>query len=138
MPHPLEGCALKLWRAGFHVETLNAAIERFRQAETYSLTNEDDPKTDERVWYLKVGEQPPETWAPVIGDLLHNLHSALDHLAWQLAVRRNYGHDLPPGTRATFPIFKNKGRFWKRNRMGTDWTAASGAAALRRFPGDSR
>lgn len=138
MTHPLIGASLKMWRAAFHVEMLNAAIERFREPGTYELTSEDDPQTDERVWYAEIKRDAPNTWAPVIGDLLHNLHSALDHVAWQLAVERNYGHDLPPGTRATFPIFKNRGRFWKRDRKGTGWSAQSGAAALRRFAGDAR
>ena len=108
MTHPWIGASLKMWRAAFHVEMLNAAIERFREPGTYELTSEDDPQTDERVWYAEIKRDAPNTWAPVIGDLLHNLHSALDHVAWQLAVERNYGHDLPPGTRATFPIFKNR------------------------------
>jgi hypothetical protein len=52
---------------------------------------------------LEVARFPPdEVWGPIIGDAVHNLRSALDHLAWQLAV---------PSARATtprrieFPIF---------------------------------
>jgi hypothetical protein len=85
-----------------------------------------------------IPEPPPDTWSPLIGDVLHNLHSTLDHLAWQLASRRRYGVPPAPDTRATFPIFNNRARFWKRNQRRTDWSAASGATALRRFPGDSR
>ncbi len=117
---------------------MNAAIQRFRETEHHAIISEDNPEAQERTWFVEIGAPAPITWAPVIGDLLHNLHSSLDHLAWQLAVRRNYGYDLPAHTRATFPIFKNRGRFWKRNRDRTSWAAQSGAAALRRFAGDSR
>lgn len=140
MEHELEGCALKLQRALFHIQALNEAIKGFRQSETHGLIREDDPKTGEGVWYLDVPDHPPVTWSPVVGDILHNLHSTLDHLTWRLAVRANYGHEPDSSTRATFPIFKQRSRFWKKGKRSgkQGWGAATGATALLTLPGDAR
>jgi hypothetical protein len=136
--HALNGCRLKMERAIRHVEVLNLAIERFREGTAHELVRRFDPETDETVWWIEgVTGDPPANWAPLIGDILHNFHSALDHVAWQLAIRKNYGHYLPPETRVTLPIFKRKGHFWRRDRNGR-WTRQSGANALLRFPGDAR
>src|ERR1700683_428548 len=124
MPHPLIGCRLKLERAVFQMKMLDEAIERFRQPETHRTFRYFDPKTEETVW-MAFCTDPPVSWSPLMGDILHNLHSTLDHLAWQLAIRRNYGHDLPPETRAMFPIFDKRGRFWKKGRDGR-WTSRRG------------
>jgi hypothetical protein len=138
VPHSLGGCRLKLERAVLHVEELNRAIQRFRRTQAHKLIRDFDAETGEDVWWIDgVYDDPPSTWSPLIGDILHNLHSALDHLAWQLAVRKNYAHALPSEYRATFPIFKNRGRFWRRRRDG-QWIGLSGATSLLRFPGDAR
>lgn len=138
MAHALYGCRLKMERAIRHVEVLNLAIDEFREATAYELVQNFDPETGEYIWWIEgVTDDPPIKWAPLIGDILHNFHSALDHVAWQLALRKNYGHDLPADTRVTFPIFKNRGRFWRKRADGR-WTGLSGANALLRFPGDAR
>jgi hypothetical protein len=138
VPHALGGCRLKLERAVLHVETLNKAIQRFREPTTHELVRDFDPETEETVWWVEgINDDPPAAWSPLVGDILHNFHSALDHLAWQLALRRNYGHALPAEYRAMFPIFKNKTKFWRKRPDGR-WTGLSGANSLLRFPGDAR
>jgi len=136
--HALNGCRLKLERAVAHIETLNKAIQRFRETQSHELVRDFDAETGEDVWWIDgIYDDPPVAWSPLVGDILHNLHSALDHLAWQLAIRKNFGHDLPSEYRATFPIFKNRSRFWRKRPDG-HWTGLSGAASLLRFPGDAR
>jgi hypothetical protein len=138
VPHALGGCRLKLERAVAHLGTLNEEIQRFRRSQSHELIRDFDPQTGEELWWVDgVYSDPPDAWSPLIGDILHNLRSALDHLARQLAIRRNYGHDLPSESRATFPIFKNRGRFWRKRPDGR-WTGLSGATSLLRFPGDAR
>jgi hypothetical protein len=138
-PHALAGATLKLQRAYFHCQALNDAIQRVRR--DYPNTpavgvQELDAQARQMVFAIKL-DPPPTTWATLIGDALHNLRSSLDHLFWELIRRRNYGHDLPPGTRATFPIFKNRGRFWKKGKDG-DWSSRSGARSLLQIPADAR
>lgn len=138
MPHALNGCRLKLERAVAHTESLNKAIQRFRETYAGELIRDEDAETGEDVWWIDgVHVDPPPKWSPLLGDIFHNLHSSLDHLAWQLAVRENGGCELPAGERITFPIFKNKSRFWRRRPDGK-WTGLSGANTLLRFPEDAR
>lgn len=137
--HALAGATLKLQRAHLHHEAVNAAIQRVRK--TYPdtpavLVQELNAQERQMVFAIKL-DPPPTTWAPLIGDFLHDVRSALDHLFWELVRRRNYGHEPPVGTRATFPIFPNKGRFW-RKRKTESWTGLSGASALLQVPGDAR
>jgi hypothetical protein len=47
-------------------------------------------------------EQIPPDITAILGDVLHDWRSALDHLAWQLAIKA--GNDPPPA-RTEFPIF---------------------------------
>lgn len=82
----LDGCWLKVARANFHLKALNAAIVRFRDPATNALFHEFDATTGEHV-ILVDAIDPPETWSAEIGNVLYNLHSSLDHLAWQLATR---------------------------------------------------
>ena len=101
-----------------------------------TLVQELDAQERQMVFAVQF-DAPPITWAPLIGDFLHNARSAVDHLFWELIRRRNYGHEPPEGTRATFPIFPNTGRFWRKRKEG-GWTGLSGASALRHVPGDAR
>lgn len=52
---------------------------------------------------LKVRERPPPEWSPIIGDIVHNYRSALDHLAYQLVRRAGGGRGVAGQT--AFPVF---------------------------------
>lgn len=118
--HPrLVGVQAKIDRAGEHIEEINTAAESW-------LKDCAQPKFETEVdgeWEivrLRVPEAPPPRISVIAGDVVHNLRSSLDHLAWQLvesisgkATGDNY-----------FPILMNeadfKARVWKprRNRQG--------------------
>ena len=61
----------------------------------YRVANDPDKQTGEIVVYGDVLGQPPmHELSAIIGDVVHNLRSALDHLIWQLTVEA--GHTPPP------------------------------------------
>jgi len=99
--HPLFGCELKLRRVQHHFDALQKAFDGFLGSDPYEIVNERHPEREEYVLWVKVREEPPPEWSPIIGDVVHNCRSALDHLAWQLVIR-NKGK--PSGSTA-FPIF---------------------------------
>jgi hypothetical protein len=99
--HPLAGCQLKMVRANEHGKTLNDAIDEFTGRNPYETVNDFKPEIGHYVTRFKVREWPDPAWSPIVGDIVYNVRSALDHLAWQL-VRRN--RRTPTGT-TTFPIF---------------------------------
>lgn len=88
--------------------SLEDEVEAFLKRKPYVF----DWKFDEnlRVMYIFVTptEEPPAKWAIVLGDILNNLNSALDHLVCSLARLNDPEHDC----RATeFPIFTDKAKY---------------------------
>jgi hypothetical protein len=76
----------KLRRANTHRENLAQLVNEFETSKPYTLTPEPGDKPDEIAYRLSTREAPAEI-STVIGDALHNLRSALDSLAYKLAVR---------------------------------------------------
>ncbi len=99
--HPLFGCRLKLRRANEHLLNLNRAIEGFLERNPYVIVDKFDPETGDYLLWVRVRENTPLEWSTLIGDIVHNFRTALDHLAWQL-VKKGGGN--PSGDTA-FPIF---------------------------------
>jgi hypothetical protein len=99
--HKLYSCYLKLERAQQHASVLQDAMDQFLATEPYAIIYEHDPKLDEYILRAKVREEPPPEWSPVIGDIVHNWRSALDHLAYQLIIRNGQ----KSCHRTQFPIF---------------------------------
>jgi hypothetical protein len=82
----------------------------FTHSDAYSVSREDVIEDEKRRWIVRVhGEPPLIQWGALIGDCLFNYRSALDHLAFDLAVAHT-GYPLPEGVerRSEFPIF------WRR------------------------
>jgi hypothetical protein len=128
----LAGCLLKLARARDHLDNLKARIEAFREPKPYRLIRETQTETDgysDDVFRVEVLRTPPLDWSLVIGELLYNVHSSLDHLANRLADRHGSSQ------RVTFPIFKNRSKFWRKDKDGS-WNGRSGAARLMLMPPD--
>lgn len=58
--------------------------------------------------HARIRELPPgDDWALLVGDSVHNFRSALDHVAWQLALLTT----ATPANRTQFPIFRDPARF---------------------------
>jgi hypothetical protein len=98
-PHPLSACQLKLDRAYEHAHTLEGEIKWFLKRDPHGPVAQPRPKTGEYVAWMKVREHPPLRWGIIIGEIVHNLRSALDQLFVQL-VRANGKN--PGGT--AYPI----------------------------------
>jgi hypothetical protein len=106
--YPLHGAYLKITRASKHLDELKAALSQwFEKGEGYGTTIEEEPDG----WQLfrcEIREDIPLGLGVVVGDIAHNLRSALDHLAWEL-VELDNGN---PGKHTGFPIFTNP-KQWK-------------------------
>ncbi len=115
----LEGVELKLKRAKEHFDALAEAITAFvRNPDTYTMFLEVNAQR-RPVLRIEDIEEPRPEWAVLIGDCVHNLHSALDHLAFQLLV----GNTSEPVPRAlakssAFPIYLSSRDFAKVRSKG--------------------
>jgi hypothetical protein len=101
-PHPLSGARMKLRRANEHLKALDQSVKGFLRRNPYELAVQFEPEegADIVVVWARVRESPPLEWSLVIGDIVHNLRSAHDHLAYQLVVVNG----KKPTVRTAFPI----------------------------------
>ena len=99
---------LKLDRAREHLSSLDDEWRRWREGEPYRFVHEPHGDVSEYVIRAKIFEQPPARFAIMLGDCVYNLRSALDNLAYELAVaaHRRRGMALPDevADASAFPI----------------------------------
>lgn len=102
----LASVRLKVKRAELHRKTLDdegqAWVKRQKAAVIHNTDTE--PPWHRLVVDAKAWEEPPPHWGIVLGDLIHNLRSALDHMIWQLVLANN----RTPGRNNQFPIYSHK------------------------------
>jgi hypothetical protein len=75
---------LKIERADQHIRELEARLKSFVEDDPYEAVEKKEPDTGDRIWVVKVKSDPPPRLSIVLGDAVHNLRSALDHLACAL------------------------------------------------------
>jgi hypothetical protein len=113
MPDPFLGVRLKLSRAKDQIDTLQGDMKRF-MAENPCSGNLDF-NTDSKILslWISVSAQPDPIFGVVIGEIIHNLRSALDHIVWELVILTT---GRPPAlpSKNQFPIMKSKEDFNKR------------------------
>lgn len=96
-------------RARVHLVSLQGLIEGYLAGKPYEMSTREDTAAEQRVYFISaIGEPPPEI-ALLLGEILQNLRSALDHLAYQLClVGGGTERDL---RRVQFPIAETTGCF---------------------------
>lgn len=100
----------KLLRANEHLQSVDADVDKIvAKLNPYPVSVDFDKQTGWcHLWADEVSFGPETTHLPmVIGDVIHNFRSALDHLAWDLArVAKK-----KPGKQSQFPICTDAGDF---------------------------
>jgi hypothetical protein len=103
-------------RAKEHAEELNRTIQAFYKTNPYEIAHEFetgyakptlpsvDPAKGIHVYNVVTRHPIPDRIAILAGEIVQAMRSALDYVAWQLALARS---DTPPPTTA-FPIFANR------------------------------
>jgi hypothetical protein len=113
---------LKLDRASHHLNTLNAKALEWREGKTHRYVSDIDRESGKQFVYIRFPEPVPAELRLIIGDCLHNLRSALDNLAYELAVRHHGSSPLPEpfDRRSEFPIFGDRpmDERERRNKIG--------------------
>jgi hypothetical protein len=90
-----ESNARREW-ASKHLATLREAVRKYERSDPYEIRQEFNPAQYEASLYVTPKPVPMEI-SFMAGDVLHNLRSTLDHLAWQFAL--STGSQQP-----TFPL----------------------------------
>jgi hypothetical protein len=116
MPVPeLEGVHEKLIRAEAHFDSLYAECQAFieRDPQPWGISIPYyDPDSDWYVCCAVVNEPAPPRLGVILGDVIHNARSALEHLVWQLVIANG---EIPKrGSRGnTWPIVHSQDKWAK-------------------------
>ena len=95
------------------MKSLAAECDAHLESEPYKVNAHFDSGSRILTFSVKIDKPVNLMWGVQIGEILHNLRSALDHLIWELVILATGSPpDLP--TKLQFPIFKTKERFKSR------------------------
>lgn len=99
---------LKLIRAEEHLQAFKSEVAQYLESQPYELKEDRDSDPGALLVTLRARNFPHGRWSVIIGDFVHNLRSALDHLAAQLvkAAGNDPIHDRRPKTQ--FPILTRR------------------------------
>lgn len=101
----------KVDRSKKHLDDLVIARNRFFDPKPYVFESKRDPQTGFDIFSVTNLKAPPHEIGLIAGDVIHNLRSALDHLAFQLMLANNQ----VPDKHTCFPIFDD-GPTYNANR----------------------
>lgn len=128
---------IKLDRARKHINELQDEINRFLSTSPYSVSSRNDIQSQKLIYYVTKAEGTPSIFAVIIGDILHELRSTLDHLACQLVIIETNGQQIDLKNIA-FPIVddvKTYKDFSKPKLKGMHQKAINEIALLRPYKG---
>lgn len=117
-----KSVSLKLSQATKHLNALERDVTAFLCLNPFSDVREEEAATGDEVYRVRISQEIPERWSADVGDVLHNLRSALDHLACEL-VKAN---GQPVTKETAFPISDDAVRF--RNHLPRVLAGAGQAA----------
>ncbi len=98
---------LKVGRAERHLDELHQALRAFREKQPYEIRIDDQTSPTQRLYRLHIREEVPIGLSLIVGDVIHNLRSALDHLVYQMVLSNHHG----PRRSNAFPICDTRDEF---------------------------
>jgi hypothetical protein len=99
---------IKIERAKKHLRDLETEVTACRDKTLNVHLSDEDPETGQIVQHLATVPVFSFEILSAAGDVIHSLRTALDHLAYQLAV---VGSGRPPGRGVEFPISKDQNTY---------------------------
>jgi hypothetical protein len=107
----------KLARADEHLSTLYRETDRWGDGDPFRIVRRSNADGSVHLFSLRIHAQPDVwRWALLLGDALHNMRCALDHIVYALAVRQT-GQDPPvDDSLLMFPICSDL-EHWKNPRV---------------------
>ncbi len=82
----LELIKVKVARAKTHLSDLEVELKAFLETKPYVIGTKRDPQTRRVIYFLASVQDTPLSVAAIAGEVLQNLRSGLDHLAYQLVL----------------------------------------------------
>jgi hypothetical protein len=117
MKPDLSGILLKARRACEQYDGFKELVRAWLESQPYVVEPQFNPEANELLGIIRMREPHPPIWMILLGEFIHNLRSALDHLVWQLVILETGN---PPKTKVQFPIFLTED-LYNRSRGGGDF-----------------
>jgi len=118
----LDSVRAKMRRARHHRDEFQTRLRGFLDGDPYHLTFDfDDKERWHNIRWAVTNVLPADDFGLIFSDMLGNLRSALDYLAWQLVLANN----KIPDERTTFPVLEHA-RFGKVQDWVQKWASVSG------------
>src|SRR6516162_9929947 len=119
---------MKLDRAKQHLGELEQALKSFYDTKPYRFSGKSNLATRIVVYSMDSVTPVPEEIPLIAGDIIQNLRSALDHLAYQLYLRG--GGSAETGRHIYFPICESKTVYEDKKRRQTRGMTQQAIAAI--------
>ena len=119
MDDPMRDAWVKHARALAHIQALNTACARLVWGEPrpYRITVAFEPDAECHVARFVELSAPDPQLAAAVGDIVHNLRSALDAAAWQLAVRHDRKGAKANRRLVSFPLSRGEKAFLRHDSL---------------------
>lgn len=108
---PFTGARLKIIRAYGHLKALLDEIDAALEGQPNAVLAQIEPETGDKVYRAHMPWQPPREWGLILGDVVHNLRSSLDHMVWDLVLLNGC---IPDGS-VEFPIYWDRSKYDLKN-----------------------
>ncbi len=79
-----ESAQLKIKRAEHHIRELESEFAAYVATKPHRFSVQHYPEADQSVVEILFVSNPPKKLSLIIGDTIHNLRTALDHLTWEV------------------------------------------------------
>jgi hypothetical protein len=96
----VEGIRAKLARAPEHLRTLYEQLDEYLDASPFDVQRQTQPGDETSVFVLQVRRPPPIELSVLVGEVAHQLRSAVEHIAFGLVLAA--GNEPTP--RTIFPV----------------------------------
>lgn len=107
MSHPLDECRVNIGRADDNIAELKTEIDSYLNSNPYAIDWENDAQARKFVCKARIIRSHSLKWRVRVGEIVHDLRSALDHLAWQLVILNGE----TPDTKTEFPVFWDAAKY---------------------------
>ena len=119
---------IKTQRANEHLQELTQEVTSFFDSIPYKVGTKVDPSSRKLIYYVQNAEDPPEKVALLAGDVIQNLRSALDQLAYQLFMKNSGG--IGSVRNIYFPIAKDFSSYEARKQSDTNGMSVTAKALI--------
>ncbi len=127
-------------RALDHINALDRSIDEWLHSDAYRIVKERDAAARRTAYVAR--KYVPSDWPDLVGDAVHGLRSALDHLAFALNAKgyadTHHGATIPPEreSASSFPIVGNVNQ--RGQPMNGEDAFQSSSAAYRDMPTEAQ